>query len=71
MDTKVQDVFLYLGNHHKPVLLLFSAAWPNRYFVNFSTDVRPFLKDLGVWELVKEKIMFSFCHTDFHPLNTI
>ncbi len=53
IDTSIQDVFLILDPTHKPVLLIFDVNWPKRYFVDFSYDVRPFLKKLGIWETVK------------------
>lgn len=55
MDTTIQDVFLYLGKDHKPVLLLFDVRWPARYLVYFSADIRPFLKELGIWRFVDDK----------------
>ncbi|ETT54324.1 hypothetical protein BSK66_25040 [Paenibacillus odorifer] len=53
IDASIQDVFLMLDPTHKPVLLIFDVNWPKRYFVDFSHDIRPFLKKLGIWETVK------------------
>lgn len=55
MDTTIQDVFLYLGKDHKPLLLLFDVRWPARYLMHFSADVRPYLKKLGIWKFVNDK----------------
>jgi hypothetical protein len=55
MDTTIQDVFLYLGEDHEPVLLLFDIEWPVRYLVHISADVRPLLKKLGIWDFVNGK----------------
>jgi hypothetical protein len=55
IDTTIQNVFLYLGDGHKPALLLFDVDWPARYLVYFDADVRPFLKKLGIWETLKGK----------------
>lgn len=53
LDTTIQDVFLYLDPAYEPVLQLFDVRWPSRYWVRFSYDARPFLKEIGVWEMVK------------------
>ncbi|KIL39068.1 hypothetical protein SD70_22325 [Gordoniibacillus kamchatkensis] len=56
MNVVIQDVYLYLGDNHAPILLLFDVNWPKRYAVQFRTDVRPFIKELGIWAIVKSKI---------------
>jgi len=53
IDTVIQDVFLMLDPTYDPMLLIFDVKWPNRGLVHFSHDVRPFLKKLGIWEVVK------------------
>lgn len=60
IDASIRDVFLMLDPNYKPVLLIFDEDWPKRYLVHFSHDVRPFLKELGIWETVKS----SFPPTD-------
>jgi len=60
IDASIRDVFLLMDPTHKPVLLIFDVNWPRRYFVHFTHDVRPFLKKLGIWEMVK---------SSFPPIN--
>lgn len=63
INTTTDTVFLYLDPSYEPVLLIFDIKWPNRYLVRIKSDVRPLLRNLGIWEKVKTSFPQSYNHS--------